>query len=383
MKLRFCTTCLYPESKPDLFFDEDGVCSACTAAEEKTDEIDWKQREEDFREIIGHYKNDPGQIGYDCLVPVSGGKNSTYQAYLMKEVYGMNPLCVCFETTMVTELGQKNLDNLSRMGMDVIHFKKNSEVYRKMVIEGFKRVGDEMWPNHIGIFTIPVMFAVKFGIPLVIWGENPQQEYGGPLDTVKNKHLNRKWLEEFGGLLGNRIQDMVGVEGITESELTPYYYPSDKDIESVGVVGLFLGHYFYWDGRAQVDIVTEHGFEIKEDGPVEGTYTNYENLDEKLVGLHDYLKYVKYGFGRATDHACLDIRNNLITRDEGKRLVLQYDGKYPHFAITEFIKYSGLSREEIDEVIDSYTNPKLFKRSEKGKFLKDAAGNLVPGFNIE
>jgi hypothetical protein len=131
----------------------------------------------------------------------------------------MNPLCVCFETTSVTDLGQKNLDNLSKMGMDVVHFKKNSEVYKKMVVESFKRVGDEMWPNHIGIFTIPIMFAVKFNIPLIIWGENPQQEYGGPnIDSVKNRVLNRKWLEEFGGLLGNRIQDIVGVNGITRTD---------------------------------------------------------------------------------------------------------------------------------------------------------------------
>jgi hypothetical protein len=116
---------------------------------------------------------------------------------------------------------------------------------------------------------------------------------------------------------------------------------------------------------------------------VEGTYTNYENLDEKLVGLHDYLKYVKYGFGRATDHACLDIRNNRISREEGIRLVKKYDGKYPHYAVSEFQKYSGMSKEEIDQIIDSFTNPLLFKRNEKGEFVKDIAGNLIPLFEIK
>jgi N-acetyl sugar amidotransferase len=225
----------------------------------------------------------------------------------MKEVCGLNPLCVCFETTNLTEVGQKNLDNISKMGIDLIYFKKNYNVYRKMVVESFKRVGDEMWPNHIGIFTVPVIFAVKFNIPLIIWGENPQQEYGGPnLESVKNNILNRKWLEEFGGLLGNRIQDMIGVDGIEEKDLTPYFYPSDEEIEKVGVTGLFLGSYFFWDARKQLEIVKNHGFSVKEDGPVEGTYTNYENLDEKMHGLHDYLKFVKYGFGRATDHACIE-----------------------------------------------------------------------------
>jgi N-acetyl sugar amidotransferase len=253
-----------------------------------------------------------------------------------------------------------------------------------MVVESFKRVGDEMWPNHIGIFTVPVNFAIKFNIPLIIWGENPQQEYGGPnLESVKNNILNRKWLEEFGGLLGNRIQDMIGVDGITEKDLTPYFYPSDEEIEKVGVIGLFLGSYFFWDARKQLEIVKEHGFSVKEEGPVEGTYTNYENLDEKMHGLHDYLKFVKYGFGRATDHACIDIRNKRLTREEGKKLVKQYDGKYPHESIDAFIKYSDLTKESIDEVLDSYTNPFIFKQNDDGTFMRDVNGNLVRNFDIQ
>jgi N-acetyl sugar amidotransferase len=375
---------LYPETKPDLTFNEVGICSACIAAEEKYKGINWEQRAKEFHEIIDFYKLPEGERGYDCIVPVSGGKDSTYQAYFMKYKCGLNPLCVCFETTAVTELGRHNLDNISAMGIDVIHFKKNSDVYKKMVIEGFKRVGDEMWPNHIGIFTVPVYFAVKLGIKLIIWGENPQQEYGGPtLDSVKNNMLNRKWLEEFGGLLGNRIQDMIGVDGITEEELTPYFYPSDEDIEKVGVTGVFLGSYFFWDARKQLEVIKAFGFKVKEDGNIEGTYTNYENLDEKLVGLHDYLKYVKYGFGRATDHACIDIRNGRLTRNEALALVKQFDGKYPYYAVHEFITYSGLSKEEIDKVIDSYTNPFIFVQNEDGTFQKDYDGNLLKNFDIQ
>lgn len=376
MEVRFCSKCVYPETKPDLFFDDEGVCSACVAAEEKHEEIEWEKREKDFFEIIEDYKV-KGSTGYDCLIPVSGGKDSTYQAYFMKYVCGLNPLLVCFETTAVTDVGRENLDNLSKMGMDLIHFKKNHEVYRKMVVESFKRIGDEMWPNHIGIFTVPINLAVKFNIPLVIWGENPQQEYGGPLDTIKNNVLNRRWLEEFGGLLGNRIQDMIGVDGITEKELTPYFYPSDEDIERVGVTGLFLGHYFFWDARKQLEIVKEYGFKIKEDGPVEGTYTDYENIDEKLVGLHDYLKFVKYGFGRASDHACLDVRNKRISRKEAVDLVKEYDGKYPHWGINNFIEYSGMEKEEVDQIIDSFTNPILFKTDKEGNFVRDENFNLI------
>ena len=384
MHLQYCKKCLFPETKPDLSFDKNFICSACIAAEDKDKGIDWDERAEDFQKIINHYKLPEGKTGYDCLIPVSGGKDSTYQAYFMKEVCGMNPLCVCFETALITEVGQKNLDNISKMGIDVIHFKKNYDVYKKMTIEGFRRVGDEMWPNHIGIFTIPVMFAVKFNIPLIIWGENSQQEYGGPnLESVKSRVLNRQWLEEFGGLLGFRVQDMIGVDGIKKEELTPYFYPSDEDIERVGVTGLFLGSYFFWDARKQLEIILKHGFSVKEDGPTEGTYTNYENLDEKLVGLHDYLKFVKYGFGRATDHACIDIRNKRISRKEGIELVEKFDGKYPHFAINEFIKYTGLSKSEIDSIIDSYTNPILFEQNKDQTFVKDSDGNLIKKFSIK
>jgi len=383
MTLKYCNNCLFPETKPDLFFNNEGVCSACVASEIKDKNIDWEQREKDFFSIINKYKKADTERGYDCLIPVSGGKDSTYQAYFMKKICGLNPLCVCFETTAITEIGQRNIDNISKLGIDVIYFKKNYNAYRTMVIEGFKRVGDEMWPNHIGIFTIPINIAVKFNIPLIIWGENPQLEYGGPIESIETNNLTRKWLEEFGGLLGNRIQDMVGVDGLTEKELTPYFYPSEEELAKLGITSIFLGHYFFWDARKQLEIIREYGFSVKEDGPVEGTYTNYENLDEKMHGLHDYLKFVKYGFGRATDHACIDIRNKRLTRDEGLELVKKYDGKYPRYGVNCFIDYTGMSKEEIDEIIDSFTNPFLFKQDEMGNFIKDGDGNLVRNFDIK
>jgi len=383
IEVRYCSNCLFPETKPDLHFTEEGLCSACIASESKDIGIDWNQREDDFYSIIDKFRLKNDEIGYDCLIPVSGGKDSTYQAYFMKEICGMNPLCVCFETTKVTELGQRNLDNISKMGIDVIHFKKNYNAYRSMVKEGFIRVGDEMWPNHIGIFTIPINIAAKFKIPLIIWGENPQQEYGGPLESIKRNKLTRRWLEEFGGLLGNRIQDMIGVDGLTAKDLTPYFYPSDEELESTGITSIFLGHYFFWDARKQLKVIKDHGFEVKEDGPIEGTYTNYENLDEQMHGLHDYLKFVKYGFGRATDHACIDIRNKRLTRAEGLELVKKHDGKYPSLSINAFIEYSGMSKEEIDTIIDSYTNPVLFRMNDNGTYEKDAEGNLLRNFEIK
>lgn len=371
-----------PNTKPDLSFDAEGVCDACRSAELKN-QIDWEARRKEFEELVGRYRGkNPGN--YDCIVPVSGGKDSTYQVWLLKEVYKMNPLLVCFEATHRTELGKKNLANINHIvgGADMIEFHKNRVVYDKMCLEGFRRVGDNEWPNHVGIFTVPVRLAVALNIPLIVWGENSQLEYGGP-KAARMKHvLNRRWLEEFGGLLGHRVEDMLKVEGITERDLVSYVYPSDEELEAVGVNGVFLGYYFKWDARAQLEIIKRHGFSVKEDGPVEGTYTNYENLDDHLVAVHDYLKFVKFGFGRATDHACLDIRNGRMSREEGVKLVQQYDGKYPKKGAAEFIEYFGISKEEFDRVIDSFTDKSLFELNEDGSLKRDTEGNLIKKYQV-
>ncbi|MEK7067682.1 MAG: N-acetyl sugar amidotransferase [Patescibacteria group bacterium] len=376
MNFNYCAKCVMPNTKPDLYFDDEGICDACRSAERKDKEIDWEARKKEFESIIKEYKG-KSVSGYDCLVPVSGGKDSTYQVHIMKNIYGFNPLCVCFEPTIPTALGKKNLDNISRLGADVIYFKKNYQVYKKLVTEGFKRIGDNEWPNHVGIFTVPVHFAVKFNIPLIIWAENSQLEYGGPAHSRDAKVMNRRWLEEFGGLLGNRVEDMVGVDGITRQNLSPYFYPLDEEIERVGVTGLFLGYFFKWNVRKQLAEVKKLGFSVKEDGPVETTYTNFENLDCYSMSIHDYLKWVKYGFGRATDHACLDIRNGYVSRDQGVRLVQKYDGKLPVKALHKFLQYTGMSQQEFLSTADKFANPIIFERNEDGSFKRDIDDNLI------
>jgi len=362
-----------PDTKPDLFFDEEGVCDACrSAALKKT--IDWTAREAEFRELVAKFKNKSGS-NYDCVIPVSGGKDSHYQAHVARQ-YGLNPLLVNFEATLRNDLGRKNFENIRQFG-DLIEFKKQPEVYKKMCLEAFRRVGDHEWPNHIGIFTVPVRVATQFKIPLVIWGENSQLEYGGPKAARMKNALDRRWLEEFGGLLGLRVEDMVGVEGITREDLVSYFYPSDEELSATGVFGAFLGYYFKWDAIPQTALMKERGFKVKEDGPVEGTYTNYENLDDAIVAIHDYLKFVKFGFGRATDHACIDIRNGRLTRQEAIKLVEQYDGKYPTGSLVEFLAMFGMSQEEFDRIVDSFTDKALFETNDDGSLKRDAERNLV------
>lgn len=373
--MRYCKNCVMPETKPDLWFDAEGICDACRSAEMK-DKIDWDARRKELAAILDRYRSKDGK-NYDCIVPVSGGKDSTYQTYVIREEFGLNPLCVTFEPTLPSELGKKNLMNLRNFGLDLLSFEKNPHVYRAMCRETFRRVGDHDWPNHVGIFTIPVRIAVQFKIPLIIWGENPQNEYGGPASSTQNPILDRRWLEEFGGLLGNRVEDMIGVDGIKEKDLLPYMYSTDEELSAVGVTGIFLGYYVRWDARKQVEIIKKKGFGVKEDGPIEGTYTNYENLDCDLASIHDYPKYVKFGFGRATDHACLDIRNGRLTREEALKLVYKYDGKLFKNRVQQFLDYVEISEEEFYRVLDSFTNKKIFKVDEKGRPVRDSDGHLI------
>jgi len=370
--MKICTKCVMPNTKPDLHFDENGVCDACRSQESKNKEIDWKAREKEFLELVKNYKSHPD---YDCIIGVSGGKDSTYQVLKVLEL-GLNPLCVCFEPTIPTQIGRKNLENLNNLGVDLIHIKRNPIVYKKLAKEAFQRTGDNEWQNHLGIFTTVPKMAVNFNIPLIIWGESPQLEYGGPASSKTRNTLDRQWLEEFGGLLGNRISDMIGVDGLTQKDLSLYTYAEDEDIHRVGVTGLFLGYYFKWDLREVLTKAQEHGFTVQ-DRAVETTYENFENLDCYSNHLHDYLKYVKYGFGRATDNACLDIRLRYIKREEAVRLVNKYDGIPPKKAIKKYLEYTGFTQKEFDKIVDSYTNKRIFKRDENGKFLKDIDGSLV------
>ena len=377
--MKFCKKCVMPNTKPDLTFDEEGVCDACRSFERKhgdhTDSIDWNQRKKEFEELIVKYRN-KNPTGYDCLIPVSGGKDSTYQVYFMKEVYKMNPLCVCFEPTLPSKVGRQNLDTLNRMGVDLIHFKRNPIAYEKMVLEGLKRVGDNEWPNHLGIFTIPIHIAVNFNIPLIVWGECSELEYGGPTGARDAKTLDKRWLNDFGGLIGLRPEDMVDEEtGISLKDITPYIYPLDEDLKRVGVKGIFLGAYFKWDVPKQLDIVKKIGWKNRLNR-VEVTYEDYENIDCYSMTIHDYLKFVKYGFGRAADDAVRDLRNKLINREEAIRLVERYDGKYPIAAIRRFCKHFKISKEELDFYSDKFTNKNIFEMK-NNKFVRDIDDSLV------
>jgi N-acetyl sugar amidotransferase len=375
--LRYCTRCLMPETKPDLHMDADGVCSACRYFAQRR-EVNWDDRKAELRQVLDRYRSRTGD-NYDCIIPVSGGKDSHFQVITMLEL-GMRPLCVTGTTCYLTDIGRQNIESIKKLGVDYVEVTTNPVVRRKMNRLALKQVGDISWPEHVRIFTIPVRIAVQMRIPLLVWGENSQNEYGGPAAAATNNVLTRRWLEEFGGLLGLRVSDLVGQEGITKQDLIQYTYPTDEQLKDVGVSGLFLGYYIPWDGLRNALIAQAHGFRTYPKC-VEGSMVNYENLDNAQTGIHDYFKFLKYGFGRATDLACMAVRRGRLSREEALTIVKAHDGRFPSaylgVPLRDILSEIGMTVEEFVQVCDRFTNKKLFVCDARGHLVKDAEGNLT------
>ena len=375
--IKYCRRCVMPSTKPDLRFDDEGVCSACRNIERRK-EVDWAKRREELLDVVAKYRR-PNADNYDCIVPVSGGKDSTYQALQLKDL-GLNPLCVTATTCMLSDIGRRNIENLKRRGLDFVEVTPNPVIRRKLNKIGLTQVGDISWPEHVGIFTIPVRVSVQFEVPLIVWGENSQNEYGGPAAAAENNVLNRRWLEEFGGLLGMRVSDMIGQEGIEARHLIQYQYPSDEQLLRTGTTGIFLGYYLPWDGLQNALYAQAHGFESYPN-VVEGSMVNYENLDNHQTGIHDYFKFLKFGFGRATDLACLHIRRGRLTRQDGLDAVRRLDGHFPWEylgkSLVDILSPMNMTVEEFTRICDKFTNKKIFKRDANGALVKDSRGNLT------
>lgn len=375
--LKYCTKCVMPHSKPDLHIDDEGVCNACRSFERR-EVIDWEARHKELMVVLEKYRSQNAS-SWDCIVPVSGGKDSTYQVVRMLQL-GMNPLCVTATTCDLSAVGRKNIENIKSLGVDYIEFSPNKKIRAKLNRIGLTQVGDISWPEHVGIFTIPVRAAVQFGVPLIVWGENSQNEYGGPAAASENNVLNRRWLEEFGGLLGLRVSDLIGMEGIEARHLIPYSYPTDEDLMRVGVTGIFLGYYIPWDGYSNALIAQANGFTTL-NTTVEGSIVNYENLDNHQTGIHDYFKFLKFGFGRATDIACLHLRRGRITRQDALEMVKRHDGKFPWTylgkPLEQILEPLELSVDEFIKICDRFTNKKLFQVTARNELVKDRHGNLI------
>lgn len=315
---------------------------------------------------------------WDCIVPVSGGKDSTFQVTKIKQL-GFNPLAVTATTCDLTPVGRRNLDNIRSLGVDHIEISPNPKVRAILNRIGLEEVGDISWPEHVGIYTIPVRASIMFQVPLIIWGENAQNEYGGPASMADNKVRPHRWLEEFGSLLGMRVTDLIAPFDLSLDDVNLYTFPSSQDVDRVGTVGVYLGYFFPWDGLNNAIYVQALGFESWPK-VVQGSAANYENLDNYQTGIHDYFKFLKFGFGRASDILSMHVRRGRIDRSEAIRLGAELEGKFPwrylDKGLEKILEPLGLSVETFKEICDGYTNFGLFETAEDGALVMDKEGNL-------
>ena len=367
--MEYCARCVYPENaKPYIIFDEEGVCSGCRVAE-AYDRVDWEEREKLLRQILEEYKAKAREAGshYDCIIPVSGGKDSHFQAHLIKHVYGLKPLFVCYNHLFNVPLGLRNLENLlEKMNCDLIRFTSNPEMVRKISRHMLKKVGDLTWHYHAGILSFPIQIATKFKVPLVIWAENNFSNLVGTFNPEDMVEFSRKHRKDF-GLRGVEADEILNEEsGLTWQDIGPFLYPDDEDIERVGVRGIYLSNFVRWDEYGQALAMHEQYDFQPSRRPRDRTFNRYAKLDDMHAnGAHDYLKYLKFGYGRATDDASTLIRAGMMTREDGIEMVRRYDHVRPRDLDT-WLDFVDMSEDEFMASVDDLRDPEIWRQDEAG-----------------
>ena len=341
--MKRCQRCLYPDTKPDLHFDEQGVCSACRAFD-KRKEIDWNAREGDLLRILETTSRNGS--GYGCIVPSSGGKDSHWQVLKLIDL-GVKPLVVTATTCHLTDIGRKNIDNLSQYAT-TIEVTLNRTTRAKLNRTGLERVGDISWPEHVSIFTTPFKVACDTGIPLIFYGECPQEAYGGPPGTDEAREMTVRWTQEFGGFLGLRPSDLVDEVG----DMSDYEMPDVKN-----VTAYFLGQFYEWDSRRNWERACAAG--MRSALPTPRNWWPGENLDNGQCGLHDWLMQKKFGYGRATAQISVDIRAGIISRSDALKEVERRESLYPdaymNIPIDTILHPLGLNRKQFDAIVERHT----------------------------
>jgi len=372
--MTYCSRCTYPIVAVNLTIGKGGMCSGCIVHDEK-EALDWSVREEEFKELLYSYRNKDGK-NYDCIIPVSGGKDSHFQVWYIKEKLGLNPLLVTYYTHNYSPTADENLRNIGKhFGVDHYVFYPSYKMLQKMNRVGLKKMGDMSWHFHCGVNTLPFQVAVKFNIPLVIYGEHGFLDLAGQFRFADRPEFTARYRKEH-QLRGYDWQDFVGEEGLSENDLLWAHYPSDEEIARVGVRGIYMGIYVYWDANKHGKKVEEFGFKPNPE-PFERTYRLSSNVDDiHENGIKDYLKFVKFGYGRGTDHTSKDIRLSAITRERGVELVRQYDAVIPLKSLEQFLLMTGITEEEFWHTADTFRDPRVWWIHD-GKWWKD---NIWGGF---
>lgn len=355
--IQFCKKCVISNQRPRIVFDEEGVCAACRYAEEK-EQIDWEAREKELVHLLDQYRSKTGD--YDVIVPASGGKDSAIVAHRLKHEYGMKPLTVTWAPCLYTDIGRENFDAFCASGFDNIMCTPNGEIHRKLARMCFELVGDPFHVFVMGQIAFPYRIALQTGIKLVFWGENGNAEYAG-LASLKNEPgmpMERYSATELKGVTPEDFARW----GISDEDIYLYKIPDvDKLIER-GITNRWWGYYHKWNPQWNYYYAVENtGFKANPERS-QGTFSKYASLDDKLDGIHHYMGFIKFGFGRATQDAAQEMRCGHLQREEAVRLVQRYDHEFPSKYFQEAIDYMGITEDEFHDITNRYRRETVWEQ---------------------
>jgi N-acetyl sugar amidotransferase len=350
-KLKRCTSCVLPETHETIIFDNQGQCNICTQHTIKETKINWNERKTELDKLVETYR---GKYDYDCIIPFSGGKDSTWTLYYLIKEYDLKPLVVCFDHGFLRPNLQKNtIRTAKQLGVDIHTFTPNWKVVRKLMLQSLLEKGDFCWHCHTGIFSYPMWVAIKFEVPLVIWGE-PSAEYTAYYSHDQSEEVDEKRFNRFVNL-GISAEDMfVRLGGDLDiRDLNPYTYPPLEKLRQISCRSVCLGSYIPWDVKKQVEVIQrELGWQGDHVENVPSEY-NYEKIECYMQGVRDYIKYLKRGYTRPSHLASIDIRNSRLDRDQGMQLIAEHEGKRPP-SLDLFLQFIGLSEEEFINIVKEH-----------------------------
>ena len=366
--MKYCKKCLQTDTRPGITFDEKGVCPACNY-HESLQEVDWEERRKEIDEIVAFGKSH-NQSGYDCIIGVSGGKDSTRQAIYVKEVLKMKPLLVCLSYTpeQVSQRGVDNISNMINHGFDCITINPAPQLWRKLMRKAFFEFSNYGKSTELALFSSVPRLAIAYQIPLIWWGENTALQLGD-MNVLGKSGSDGNNIRKMNTLKGGDISWLLSDE-VKKNQILQYCYPSEKEMEQANLKITFLG--YFWDNWSLLDngnFSALRGLEIRNEPPQDiGDPLGVTALDEDWVTLNQMIKYFKYGFGKVTDYANEDIRNKRITMEEAIKMTEKFDGRCSDKYIKSFSDYIGITIEEFWEQVDKSVNRELFERDSNGKW---------------
>lgn len=354
--VRYCARCLMPNTRPRMTMDAEGICGGCKVSDSKA-AIDWDARRREFLELVEKHRAKSGP--YDCIVPWSGGKDSSAIAYKLKDEFGLNPLLVTFSPLQPTEIGLHNREALINAGFDHLMIRPNQKVSRHLAQRFFVERGNPKVAWDAGVNAVPVQAAVTHEIPLVFYAEHGESEYGGRL--LSEEHLKiRDFAEVLEHQIGDDPENWID-DDVAQRDLGPYLYPELADVERVGVKALYFGYFFPWDVIENYHYIRER-IDFRTVERTEGTFTNFDSLDDKMDNLYYYMQFVKFGFGRCLRDAARQIQRGRMTREEALEMVRRYDDEFPRTYHEDNLDYLGMTETEFTEITDKHRNAEIWRR---------------------